>query len=378
MTSPRRVVAAALSLVATGLVLANTPAAPAAAFTPSITAVHPTVGPAGRPAVLTVTGTGLGGVQTAWCGTTRAVVLSSTPGLLKLRCATPAAGAVVHVWVRTAAGTSTATVADLYHALVIQPAAAGWAPFTIGRFGVDAERRIVTTAGGATVYLFRYRTPNLICQLHMGSVEPPGGAALAPASLGPALTAPEAATAVAAFDAGFKAADLPGGVVIHRRTVLSLQPGKGALAVDEDGACQVGVWGADLPGSDTHVDSVRENLAPMVQGGVIAPGISNWQAWGATLGGVAKVARMALGTDTRGFLVFAATPSGLPVDLAQALLGVGVQDAMSLDIGHYYSVMAVSPVHAGQPLVAGFPNQQVSPWVYRTGWSRDYVALLAR
>ena len=122
--------------------------------------------------------------------------------------------------------------------------------------------------------------------------------------------------------------------------------------------------------------SVRQNLPPLVVGGQPAQDITDIGAWGATLGGGAAVARSALAEDTTGNLLYAASMSALPVDLADALAGAGAVTGMELDINPEWVQLAWAAAPGG-PLSPGVPGQNRPGNQYQIGWSRDFVTVLA-
>jgi hypothetical protein len=138
----------------------------------------------------------------------------------------------------------------------------------------------------------------------------------------------------------------------------------------------VGVWGQDVPAPGANVASVRQNLPPLVEAGQPSPQINTISAWGATLGGGSFVARSALGEDASGDLLYAASMSTVPADLATALISAGAQKAMELDINPAWVQMdtAATP---GAPLVAQIPGQNRPAGQCEAGWTRDFVAVLS-
>ena len=102
--------------------------------------------------------------------------------------------------------------------------------------------------------------------------------------------------------------------------------------IDRSGQARIGVWGRGVPAPGEAVYSVRQNLQPLVQNGRPTAASADWALWGATLGGGAYVARSAIGQDAAGDLMYAASMSAVPADLAAALAGHGARIAMELDI----------------------------------------------
>ena len=99
--------------------------------------------------------------------------------------------------------------------------------------------------------------------------------------------------------------------------------------------------------------------------------------WGATLGGGAYVARSAIGQDAVGDLVYAASMSAVPADLAAALVGHGARIAMELDINPEWVQLDATGMPGGA-LTAEIPGQYRPSNQYLTGWTRDFFTVLAR
>jgi hypothetical protein len=102
--------------------------------------------------------------------------------------------------------------------------------------------------------------------------------------------------------------------------------------IDCSGHARIGVWVHGVPAPGEAVYSVRQNLSPLVMNGQPALAAADWRLWGATLGGGEYVARSALGQDASGDLIYAASMSTTPADLAAALARRGARIAMELDI----------------------------------------------
>jgi hypothetical protein len=181
---------------------------------------------------------------------------------------------------------------------------------------------------------------------------------------------------LAAFNGGFKAAAGAGGFVLDGTTVRSLVPGDASLVIDAAGSARVGVWGSGVPAPGEQVQSVRQNLPPLIAGGQLSPAIGTVTAWGSTLGGGSAVARSALGQDARGDILYAGSMSALPVDIAGALLAAGCITAMELDINPYWIQLDLAAAPGGT-LRAGVPGQNRPATQYLYGWTRDFVTVLA-
>ena len=88
------------------------------------------------------------------------------------------------------------------------------------------------------------------------------------------------------------------------------------------------------------------------------------------------VARSALGQDSAGDLLYAASMSTIPADLASALASHGARSALELDINPEWVQLdtARSP---GGPLTAAVPGQFRPASQYLTGWTRDFITVVA-
>ena len=149
-----------------------------------------------------------------------------------------------------------------------------------------------------------------------------------------------------------------------------------SLVIDRSGQARIGVWGRGLPAAGEAVYSVLQNLQPLVLNGRPAAASADWTMWGATLGGGAYVARSAVGQDAAGDLMYAASMSAVPADLAAALAGHGARIAMELDINPEWVQLDA----AGKPgggLTAEIPGQYRPSGQYLAGWTRDFLTVLA-
>lgn len=208
--------------------------------------------------------------------------------------------------------------------------------------------------------------------LHAG-YEDPGPLGFA---AGPGVTAAERPKLVAAFNGGFKLSTGAGGYQQEGRVLNGLRPGLASLVIDVLGHAEVGVWGVDVPRPGEQVRSVRQNLMPLVQRGGFSPSVDDIGNWGATLGGGSDVARSALAEDGSGNLLYAGSMYATPRDLAAALIRAGARTGMELDINPQWVQLAVALVPGGA-LVAGVPGQHRPATQFLTGWSRDFVTVLA-
>ena len=83
-----------------------------------------------------------------------------------------------------------------------------------------------------------------------------------------------------------------------------------------------------------------------------------------------------MGIDARGNILYAGSMSALPSDLARALVWAGAVTAMELDINPEW-IQADTARSPGGRLSAAVPNQNRPADQYLSGWTRDYVTVLA-
>lgn len=210
--------------------------------------------------------------------------------------------------------------------------------------------------------------------LHNGSQDPGGLAG--PVSAGSAITGPSRRQLLAAFNGGFKMTSLAGGYMQEGRVAKPIRDGLASLVIDRSGRARIGVWGRDVPASGEAVYSVRQNLWPLVVGGQPTAESALWWRWGGTIGHAEYVARSALGQNAAGDLMYAASMSTTPADLAAALARAGARVAMELDINPEWVQMDAAS-RPGGPLKARVPGQHRPADQYLVGWTRDFIAVLA-
>ena len=232
----------------------------------------------------------------------------------------------------------------------------------------------IRTADGSVVTVAVFRGP-VQYVLHNGSQDPgPGYAALVRA--GPAVSGAERRHLLAAFNGGFLLRSRAGGYEQEGHVFRALRHGLASLVIDRSGQARIGVWGVDVPAPGEAVYSVRQNLWPLVEGGQPTAEAARWWRWGGTIGHAEYVARSALGQDASGDLIYAASMSTVPEDLAVALARSGARIAMELDINPEWVQLAVAHTPGGS-LHTPIPGQVRSPTQYLTGWTRDFIAVLA-
>jgi hypothetical protein len=296
---------------------------------------------------------------------------------LAVACAVAACGASAAVrppsTASPAAAQSTAAARSTPKA---NPTPATWSTVTPAPLPRPRPRVSITrvrTADGALVTVATFLGP-VRYVLHNGSADP-GPAASGRVRAGPAVTGAERRRLLAAFNGGFKLSAGAGGYMQEGHVISSLRPGFASLVIDRAGHARIGVWGRGLPAPGEAVYSVRQNLQPLVQNGRPTAASADWTMWGATLGGGAYVARSAIGQDAAGDLMYAASMSAVPADLAVALVGRGARIAMELDINPEWVQLDAAGIPGGA-LTAEIPGQYRPSDQYLAGWTRDFFTVL--
>jgi hypothetical protein len=229
-------------------------------------------------------------------------------------------------------------------------------------------------ADGSLVTVARFKGP-VIYRLHAGSSDP-GAAALSVVRAGPSIHGHESHHLLAAFNGGFLLSAGVGGYEQEGHVISPLRPGFASLVIDRSGAAHVGVWGRTLPQPHEAVYSVRQNLGLLVRKGHPSNASADWTVWGSTLGGGEAVARSALGQNAKGELIYAASMSTTPADLAAALVHAGAVTGMELDINPEWVQLDVAR-KPGHSLTAAIPGQNRPAGQYLAGWTRDFITVLA-
>jgi hypothetical protein len=232
----------------------------------------------------------------------------------------------------------------------------------------------VRAADGSVVTVATFRGP-VQYVLHNGSQDP-GAAASGVVRAGPVVTGAERKRLLAAFNGGFELSAGTGGYEQEAHVISPLRPGFASLVIDRSGRARIGVWGRGVPVAGEQVYSVRQNLQLLVKGGKPTAAAFSWGLWGATLGGGPDVGRSAVGQDAAGDLIYAASMSAVPADLADALVRSGARVAMELDINPEW-IQLDAASRPGGPLRAEVTGQNRPADQYLMGWTRDFFTVLA-
>ncbi len=212
--------------------------------------------------------------------------------------------------------------------------------------------------------------------LHCGSADPGSSCHGLPG--GPRIRHGSRRRLLAAFNGGFLLSTGAGGYEQAGKVIRPIQRGGASLVIDRSGTATIGTWGTREPRPGQRIYSVRQNLRLLVKNGrPTAAALGPWVYWGATLGGGELVARSALGQNAKGQLIYAGSMSASPADLATALVKAGARSAMELDINPEWVQLAYAK-KAGSRLHTGITGQVRPANQYLTGWTRDFIAVMAR
>ncbi len=251
----------------------------------------------------------------------------------------------------------------------------GWIPVTTGPQGVLADQRNVTAPDGSRITVVRFRSGQCRFDLHVGTQDPPLGTAVLGPDAGSAISPPERPRLLGAFNGGFKVNAAAGGVEVGGQALTPLVDGDASLVIDVNGTAHIGSWGSSVPMPGEQVYSVRQNLQLLIANGQISGQIGDLAVWGSTLHNVAAPARSAVGEDAAGDILYAASSSALPIDLATALLDDGSTMAMELDINPEWVQLDLAAT-PGSTLVAWVPGQTRPADQYLVGWTRDFITVV--
>ena len=212
--------------------------------------------------------------------------------------------------------------------------------------------------------------------LHCGSSDPGSSCQGLPG--GSQIPAGSRSRLLAAFNGGFLLSAGAGGYEQAGRVISPLRQGLASLVIYRSGAASIGSWRHGVPRPGQRIYSVRQNLSLLVRNGhPTAAALGAWTDWGATLGGGELVARSALGENAKGQLIYVASMSASPGDLATVLVHFGARSAMELDINPEWVQLAYAK-KPGWRLHAGVTGQLRPADQYLIGWTRDFIAVMAR
>lgn len=186
---------------------------------------------------------------------------------------------------------------------------------------------------------------------------------------------------VAAFNAGFKFKDTPGGVFTEgRHAVRPLEDGLASIVIRSNGRLEVDQWGRDAT-LTSDVESVRQNLHLIIDHHRIDPGLTTDKGlkWGTAKSQFQYTWRSGIGVDARGRLLYAAGPKASLSDLARALQEAGAVRAMQLDI--HDQVVTFNWFRTTGAITTGTklsPSMQRNADRFLSADQRDFLAVKAR
>jgi hypothetical protein len=233
----------------------------------------------------------------------------------------------------------------------------------------------IRTADGSVLTVAAFLGP-VTYVLHNGATDPGSAASSKGVHAGPAIGRSERRRVLAAFNGGFKLAAGAGGYEQEGKIVSPLLTGYASLIIDKSGRAHLAVWGRGAPGRGEAVYSVRQNLGLLVSGGKPARTAADWWTWGGTVNGAKYVARSAIGENAAGDLIYVASMSSVPADLAYALVQAGARTGMELDINPNWVQLDVAR-RPGGTLRAAVPGQWRPADQFTLGWDRDFFTVLA-
>jgi len=184
---------------------------------------------------------------------------------------------------------------------------------------------------------------------------------------------------VAAFNGGFKLKDAMGGYYDHGHTVGTLVDGAASLVIYKDGHATVGTWGADVS-LTSDVAFVRQNLKPLISGGVVASNVDSTveSTWGTTVGASLAVWRSGIGVTATGDLVYVSGDAMPVAALADILRRAGAVTAMQLDINKAWVSYMWFDHKSKIPTAHKLGDFQRPGDRYLSPVSRDFLAVYSR
>lgn len=213
--------------------------------------------------------------------------------------------------------------------------------------------------------------------LHAGATDP-GGSGW---RYGNHVAGRELSHLILGFNGAFKFSTGAGGFFSFGRTAVPLAAGRASIVTYRGGRTDIGLWREGVPARGMPVASVRQNLTLLVDAGQVTASAQSCGSacWGATIGGASVVARSGLGIQRNGRLIWAAGADLSVSQLADAMVGVGVQRGMELDINPDWvaGYLYVHHRHAGLDPAPVVPGQYGIYGHLLAPYSRDFFTVLA-
>lgn len=253
-----------------------------------------------------------------------------------------------------------------------------------GTFGVYTTRvRSNAKTTSLLVFVARINPAGAKIRIVPGT-ELPGGSW----SHAPQVTAQECPQAILALNGGFRFDQALGGWYSdgHSSPDFALVDGAASLVTFKDGTVTVGQWGRDVTAKDLpRIDTVRQNLQLLVDGGAVAPSIDDGPKWGARLRNSLFVWRSGYGVTADGHLVYVGGPGLTPRDLADRLVDAGAVRGMQGDINPQWVAANLIQHDAtgchgtkGLDTTPDKGGQQSSGDRYLSTDTRDFLEVLAK
>lgn len=183
---------------------------------------------------------------------------------------------------------------------------------------------------------------------------------------------------VTGLNGGFLMRDSQGGYALDGVEYRKLLKGKASLVTYNDGSFDVVQWGRDRVRSD--VQSVRQNMELIVDGGVSQVASEDQSKWGWVWQGVGSgknlVWRSAIGIRADGTMVYVIGAAMSAKSLGDVLVRAGAQRAILLDMNAAYANgFLYGPYKGGKKLDEASTRSPERFWLPS---ERDFVAIYAK
>jgi hypothetical protein len=183
---------------------------------------------------------------------------------------------------------------------------------------------------------------------------------------------------VAGLNGGFLMRDSQGGYAFEGTTYRRLVNGKASLVTYNDGSFDVVQWGRDRVRSG--VQSVRQNMELIVDGGVSQVASEDQSKWGWVWQGVGSgknlVWRSAIGVRADGTMVYVIGEAMSAKSLGDVLVRAGAQRAILLDMNAAYANgFLYGPYKNGKKLDAASTRSTQRFWLPS---ERDFIAVYTK
>lgn len=184
----------------------------------------------------------------------------------------------------------------------------------------------------------------------------------------------------AAFNGAFKAEHGSYGMVVGRRILLPPVPGAATVLVTTDGRAGFGAW-PEVTTLPDDVFSLRQNLDPLVDGGVVNPARRN--IWGWQIAGESSLTeRTALCLTPSRHVYYAWGRDITGQGLARALKQAGCDYAVHLDMNPRHCGFVFMHAEPGQPGDGQYRladnGMSINPSRYYHGSDKDFFYVMTR